>query len=400
MREFRTHKWPLNVSNFTWRDRIKLAKFFLNPSNRWTMGDKVKEFEKKMAEFVGARYALFVSSGSTANTLLAMWLKDKRIKEKNVVVFPSTTWITSVSPFIREGFTPKFIDISLDDLSMNLDSLESYLRDHSSEVAAVFITSLVGLTPNINKIKNISLKYNVLVMLDNCENTFGQFNGKNISRYFVSTTSTYFGHQIQSVEGGFVFSDTEAVHEKLLMYRNHGMVRSLENCTNKNFYINPKVNPQFDFFCLGNNYRNTDIHALIGLLDMKRIGEYIYVRNQLYERFVKNIDPEKYVKFTQKFPRTDCMFCIPIIALPDKKGHNRKSLLRIEEAKKYCVANSIEYRPMISGNLLRQTCFKHYGNAKDFTVSEYIHDYGFYVGLHPKVKMEDIDNLVNNLNSL
>ena len=153
-----THKWPLNVSNFTFMDRLKLARFFLSKKNRWTMGEKVSEFEKKMAEYVGCRYAIFTSSGSTANTMLAMYLRDQKNQDhdsKNVIVFPSTTWTTSISPFLREGFTPKFIDVNIKDLSMRLDHLDDYLKFHNKNVVCVFITSLVGLTPNIDKLKEI-----------------------------------------------------------------------------------------------------------------------------------------------------------------------------------------------------------------------------------------------------
>ena len=105
-------------------------------------------------------------------------------------------------------------------------------------------------------------------MMDNCENTFGSFENQNISSFFTSTTSTYFGHQIQSVEGGFIFTNSKEEYEYFLMLRNHGMTRSLSEPQK---YNNPDVDSRFDFYCLGNNFRNSDIHAFIGLLDLKRI---------------------------------------------------------------------------------------------------------------------------------
>jgi len=149
------YKWPLNVNNFTFLDKLKICSFILNPRNRWTQGDQVKSFEDKFSKFVEKKYSVFVSSGSTANTLLAMYLKDKGDKKKTVV-FPSTTWITSISPFLREGFDPKFIDVTLQDLSMNLDHLEKYLSKSASDVACVFFTSLLGFVPDIDRIERIS----------------------------------------------------------------------------------------------------------------------------------------------------------------------------------------------------------------------------------------------------
>ncbi len=143
-------KWPLNVDNFTFLDRLKICKFILNKNNKWTQNGLVYQFELKMADFVGSKYAVFCSSGSTANTMVAMQLKD--ISSKNVVIFPSTTWTTSVTPFIREGLTPKFIDINLEDFSFNYHALEKFLQAESGSVAAIFATSLLGFVPNVSKL--------------------------------------------------------------------------------------------------------------------------------------------------------------------------------------------------------------------------------------------------------
>ena len=120
--------WPLNNSSFTFWDRLKICLFFLNVKNFWTQGKYVKKFENVFAKFVGSKYAVFVANGSVANTLLAMFLKDNLKSKAKEIIFPSTTWTTSISPFIREGFIPKFIDISLDDCCLDLSLTEEYLK--------------------------------------------------------------------------------------------------------------------------------------------------------------------------------------------------------------------------------------------------------------------------------
>ena len=84
--------WKLNESNFTLKDKYKIAKFFFQKKDMWTMGDQVKIFEEKMAKFVSSKYSIFVANGSVANTLIAMYLKDRIYQSnKNIIVFPSTT---------------------------------------------------------------------------------------------------------------------------------------------------------------------------------------------------------------------------------------------------------------------------------------------------------------------
>lgn len=384
--------WKLNESNFTWKDRLKICKFFLTKKNMWTMGDQVEKYEEAMREFVGCKHAVFVSSGSTANTLLAMYLKDRvYTPEKKLVVFPSTTWITSVSPFMREGFTPKFIDISMTDLSMDLVALEKYIKRNKNKIAAVFVTSLLGFVPNISKLIQLASTYNVKIMLDNCENTLGSCGNKNVSAFFTSTTSTYFGHQLQSVEGGFIFTNNQQEYEYFLMARNHGMVRGLKE--NKPVYANLGVDARFDFNLLGNNFRNTNINAFIGLLDLKRVAFYTKERKRLYSLFYnKIINGFRCVTiFMRTAPQQDVPFCIPLV-------FNTVELCK--KAKDYCDKNNIECRPIVSGNLLRQTCLRGLSRPSNFPVSEKIHYRGLYVGLHSKVKEKDITALADYINYL
>lgn len=379
--------WKLNESNFNFLDKLKISKFILT-DDFWTMGDYVKEFEKQMSEYVGTKYSVFVSSGSTANTILAYYLKDKFFtQEKNTIVFPSTTWTTSIGPFIREGFTPKFIDISMDDLCMDLDKLEEYLKENATKVSCVFYTSLLGYVPDIDRLKTLSEKYSVKIMMDNCENTLGEYAGKNVSSYFTSTTSTYFGHQLQSVEGGFIFTNDDEEYDYFLMYRNHGMTR---NVVNNKKYLNSNVDEKFDFFLIGNNFRNSNIHAFIGLLDFKRNDQYKDRRIMLYELFKNNIHKNEML-----FPKNSSViknhvpFSIPLIF----KNINKKN-----SVKKLCDDLSIETRPIISGNLLKQTCYNKFDDYKKFTNSEYLHNYGFYIGLHYKVTESNIIYLTSELN--
>lgn len=382
--------WPLNVNNFTESDKLEISKFILDPNSRWTQDTKVSDFETLMAKYAEVNNSVFVSSGSTANALIAMYLKDTvKSESKNVIVFPSTTWITSISPFIREGFVPKFIDVTLDDLCLDLNLLETYLSENKSNVACVFITSLLGFVPDISRLKEIQKKYDVNIMMDNCENTLGSFENKNVSHYFTSTTSTYFGHQLQSIEGGFVFTNSQEEYEYFLMGRNHGMVRSLKS--NKQKYQNSDVDDRFDFYMLGNNYRNTNFNAVVGMLDFNRIKEYTDNRIELYNHYKNSLDMNKHILPKDYSDRTHVAFSLPIIC---KNVEDKNKKLKL------CEELEIESRPLISGNLLRQTCLKKYDDYSKFKTSEFLHHNSFYVGLHNKLSVSDIQFLTQKLNEI
>jgi CDP-6-deoxy-D-xylo-4-hexulose-3-dehydrase len=376
--------WPLNVNNFNSEDIEKICSFLKNPNSRWTQDNYVEEFENKMAKFANSKYSIFVSSGSTANTLIAMNLKDNFKFKK--IIFPSTTWITSISPFIREGFEPVFIDVNLQDLALDLDKAEQALQT-DSEIGCIFITSLLGFVPDVDRLNYIAEKYKVLVMMDNCENTFGKFKDKNISSYFTSTTSTYFGHQLQSIEGGFIFTNNESEYDYFLMSRNHGMTRSLK--TNKEKYKNSDVDERFDFYTLGNNFRNTNLNAFIGLLDFNKVDCYVNKRVELYTIFKNTLNMENHILPNDFNNRSHVAFCLPVIS----KNENTKNVKL-----KICENLGVETRPIISGNLLKQTALKKYGNYKNYQNSEFLHNNGFYVGLHVKLTEKDVSDLTKEIN--
>ena len=375
--------WKLNTNHFTFWDRLKICGFFLNKNNFWTYGKQVQKFEDKMAKFVGTKYALFVSSGSTANTLLAYYLNDVEPRKK--IIFPAVTWATSVTPFIKCGFEPVFVDVSLNRLSINLDQVEQLLKK-DKEIGTLFITSLLGISPDIKRLKQIQSTYNVRIMLDNCESTYTKYNDKNISSYFTSTTSTYFGHVLQSVEGGFVFTNDDKEYELFNMIRNHGMYRHLPT-DRQDKYKNPAVDPLFDFYCIGNNFRNTDINAFIGQLDFNRVEEYEKHRRHCGNIFASSLDKNKFYQLD--ITNEDNLFCLPIIA------KNKETIQRIKD---YCKKNNIEYRPIIGGNLLKQTAFKKYGRASKFKNADIINNNGVYVGLHYSVMDYQIYEFVNQIN--
>lgn len=392
------YSWPLNDNPFSWLDRAKIASFVLNPKNRWTQGEQVAAFEREMAQYVGSKYAVFVSSGSTANTILAMYLADQVDPRRFKVVVPSTTWTTSVSPFIRESYTPLFVDVNMENLSMDLFKLESALAKESDKIAAVFITSLLGMVPDIERIQKLQEKYpDIRFWMDNCENTLGKWNGKNICSYFTSTTSSYFGHLINSTEGGFLFTNNEKEYEYFLMARNHGMTRSLPNPEK---YRNHDVDARFDFNFLGNNFRNTDIAAKIGRLDLARADEYAEKRQDLYDTFWATLEYDKVITFHNDDPRGEnVMFALPLIPNPEYYKEERALILK-KKIDLYCEEERVEQRPLISGSLLRQTAYKKYGGPLDYPNSEYLHHFAGYVGLYPKLSHKKVADLANFINGL
>lgn len=398
------YKIPLNINDFSFLDRLKICKFFLNSKNRWTQDKYVQKYEEKTREYVDSIFSVYVSSGSSANQLICQYVKDKLIQNKEWnkrkrVIISSVTWQTNVSVWVREGFEPIFLDINLNDFCFDYKNLEEYLEKNNEYVAAVFPTSVLGFTPDIEKLNFLQKKYPLIKFaLDCCENFLGEFNDKNVCNFFTSSTSCFFAHQITNgTEGGFIFTNNYDEYRYFLLARAHGLLRNFIPYENKfsTNYLNPQQNPlvdsQFDFQILSSNYRSSDIAAFMGLLNFNKIKNNKNHRIYIYNIFKRFIDREKYYLPNVRNKCLDIPFCLPIIC---KNENQKKEVIKVLNNLK------IEYRSFISGNMLRQLPYQNFGNYKDFTNAEYINNCAIYIGLHPKVKEKQILELTKELNKI
>ena len=215
--------WPLMEETITLKDRLKMASFVLT-SSRLTNGPKVREFEEKWSQWLGVKHSLYVSSGSTANSLLVSSMKEHfGLKDGDKVLVPACTWVTNIAPVIQAGLEPIFCDINLDNYSFDEEELK-YIAEQHPDIKAVFITHLIGLSSDVEKVKEIFP--NALIMEDVCESHGVEGpNGKRGRDSVGSTFSFYFGHHITTIEGGMVCTNNSDLYQLMRMKRSHGMAR-------------------------------------------------------------------------------------------------------------------------------------------------------------------------------
>lgn len=406
--------WPLAVDPFTYFDRLKIATFVLDKRNVWTIGPQTEAFEIVWEDFSnehggGGPYgtrALFTSSGTSANQLLVDTFKysQTEVEFKNtVVIVPSTTWSTSVTPWIQVGYRIDFCDINLKDFSFDYEELEKLIIKYTSQGKKVVIwtTALLGFSPNVKELFRLKSKYDAELFLDNCEGSltsysgeqFNDYKGNKLNCFFdMVTTSVFFSHFIiTGGEGGFLFVNKLKYHPVAKMIRGHGLTRALEKehpLRKEIEAANPNINPDFLFGCLGSNYRNSEIIAKMGRLDFKRVDTYIKRRKLLFDLYNAGLDNKKYYQFTRE--EGDVPLCLPIII------KNKNKVKKLKEALETA---GIQTRPIVSSCLLSHPAFKRFGKDIDFKNSMYLNQ-GVYIGLNHKVTTWDIQKLSDILKKI
>lgn len=394
-----TKRWELAHDSFTVKDRRKLANFVLNAENQLTMGPKTKEFEGLMADYARGVYPLAVSSGSAANHLIFELYKQKNPEKfkNSLVICPVVTWISNVSPVIMAGYEIKFCDVNLNDFSFDYDKLQKILEENKTRNLIIWTTALIGHCPDMEKLNNLAQTYNAELWMDACEAQFCSYNNQSIlSLTRFASLSCYFSHCVTSIEFGFVFFKNRDDYECGRMLRNHGMIRSLDEDNAYRQEIETKysnIDKQFLFAMLGTNWRPSDMHAVWGIEDMKRVVEYKFLRKKVYHHYCNKVNKEKYYVPNYKGQNKNCehvAFCIPIFRKDDK----------INEIKKLLSEERIMTRPIIGSCLTLQPIFEQYHSDAEFPNGLWIHNHGAYVGLHNNIKNRNVDKLINILNKI
>ena len=249
-------------------------------SEQLTMSKKTTEFEKQFAKKMGAKFALMVNSGSSANLLATFAagnpLRKNRFKNGDEALIPAVCWPTSLWPLIQAGLKPKFVDVEKNTLNVDPEKLISAI---SKKTKVILLIHVLGNSTNVERIIKIAKRKKIIIIEDTCESLGSKFRKKNLGTFGdFGTYSFYFSHQITSGEGGMVVCNDKDDYNILYSMRAHGWSRGVKNQKKieKKF---KHLDPRFIFINSGFNLRPTDITAAIGHSQFKKLNNFIRIRN-------------------------------------------------------------------------------------------------------------------------
>lgn len=382
------YSWPLMRETVTPLDRAKMIKFIAT-TKRFTNGENVKNFEDKWSCWLGSKKSLFVSSGSTANfLLLAAVIEKYNLKRGDKVLVPACTWMTNVAPIMQLGLEPIFCDINLKDFSFDVESL-SVISKYYPNIKVIFVTHLLGFAADNDAYKKFFP--DAIIINDVCESHGARFNdGSRVGSESIGATfSFYFGHHMTTIEGGMVSTNDEDLYDIMKMKRSHGLARESEHF---NEYANKysEIDKTFLFITDGYNFRNHEICAVLGISQLKKLDKSISIRRNNYSQYLELMNKHFEKFYVPGENKGNSSFCFPLISKNKNTHLNLKQLL---------IKNGIEYRPIVSGNLLSQPFLKDYsitGTDKNVNILE---KQGVYVGNNQYVSKKDIAKLEEILNA-
>ena len=239
-----------------------------------TTGPKIAEFEQTVADYVGAKYAVAISNGTSA---LHAACFAAGIEPGDEVITTPLTFAASANCVLYCGGTPVFADVDPKTYNIDPEDIQRKITDRTKAIIAVH---LAGQPCDMDAIHSIAREHGLIVIEDGAHALGSVYKGKKVGS--MSDMTTFSFHPVKPIttgEGGMIVTDNEDFYKKMILFRSHGITRDDSMMTRND---GPWFYQQFD---LGYNYRITDIQCALGCSQMKKLDRFLARRKEIVARY-------------------------------------------------------------------------------------------------------------------
>lgn len=284
-------------------------------SDYLTTGPMVAEFEKRVAEYVGAKYAVAVSNGTAALHVACL---AAGIEEGDEVITSPITFAASANCILYCGGTPVFADIDRDTYNISPEEIEKKITGKTRAIIPVHYT---GQPCEMEKIHQIAKKHNLMVIEDAAHALGAVYQGKKVGS--LSDMTCFSFHPVKPIttgEGGMITTNDEKLYQRLLLFRSHGITREEEFLSeNQGAWYYEQVE-------LGYNYRITDIGCALGNSQLNKLDGFIERRREIAERYDEAFAYCDGIKIPKQLPGCDSgwhLYMIQVLEMDRKEVFDR-----------------------------------------------------------------------------
>ncbi len=239
--------------------------------NYLTTGPNVTSFERQVAKYVGAKYSVAVSNGTSA---LHMAMFGCDIKNGDEVIVTPITFAASSNAILYMGAIPVFADVDKETLNIDIESIEGKITD---KTRAIVVVDFAGQPADLEEVMSIARKYDLMVIEDGAHSLGSEYKGKKVGA--IADVTTFSFHPVKPIttgEGGIATTNNSKIYERMNLFRSHGITRdqdALIDLGQGDWYYEQQV--------LGYNYRLTDIQAALGVSQLCKIDRFIKQRREI-----------------------------------------------------------------------------------------------------------------------
>ena len=370
-----------------------------------TAGRFTEKFERELARFVGARSALFVNSGSSANLvalsgLTSKKLGDRAIKPGDEVLTVAMGFPTTINPIIQNGLIPVVVDVDLETLDAKSFMLEEAV---SSKTKAIMMAHTLGNPFDLDTVQRLCKQHNLWLIEDSCDALGSTYRGQRTGSFGdTATVSFYPAHHITTGEGGAVFVKSPLVKKQVESFRDWGRdcycETGKDNTCAKRFGwqlgdLPEGYDHKYTYSHIGYNLKATDIQAALGLSQLDKLDVFIKRRRENYDYLKKHLETIEGVVVVQATPNSEPSWFGMPITLDPKHPVNREDLLRFLETRK------IGTRLLFAGNITKQPAYKdvNFRKVGSLKNTDIVMLRSFWVGVYPGLTMQMLDYVIESI---
>ena len=349
-------------------------------SDRITQGPIIDKFENTLAKFVGAKYAVCVSSGTAA--LHAACIASG-IESGDEVIVPTLSFVATANCVLYCGAKPVLVDVYVDTLTINAEEVAKKITKKTKAIIAV---DFAGHPADWDKLRKLAQKHD-LILIDDAAHALGSvYKEKSIGSIAGLTAFSF--HPVKTIttgEGGAIATNSEALYGRLKKFRHHGIEKDKKNDKKYGSWY-------YDINNLGYNYRITDLQAALGLSQLKKIKKNIKVRRFLWNRYKEKLNNLKAIDLPIEKDNAISAWHIYPIRLNNKAKKSRREVF--DFLRKANIGVQVHYIPIHFHSLYK----KLFGYAKgDFPVAEKYYESALSLPLYVSLSKQDQDYVIRKL---
>jgi CDP-6-deoxy-D-xylo-4-hexulose-3-dehydrase len=362
-------------------------------------------FQRALSKYVGARNAIFVNSGSSANlvalsALTSPKLGKRRLLPGDEVITVAAGFPTTVNPIIQNGLRPVVVDIELG----TYDAISERLREAvGPKTRAIMMAHTLGNPFDLDTVRELCKEHNLWLVEDACDSLGSTYDGQKAGSFGdTATLSFYPAHHITTGEGGAVFVKSPLVRKQVESFRDWGRDCYCEtghdDTCHKRFEWQLGDLPfgydhKYIYSHIGYNLKATDIQAALGLSQLKNIDAFTQARKDNFKHLYGKLDGVEGLILPRATAKSDpSWFGFPITIDPES-SIDRTGLLKFLDSRK------IGTRLLFAGNLLKQPAYRgvDFRVVGDLKNTDIVMKNTFWVGTYPGLNAEMLDFVAESI---
>lgn len=346
-----------------------------------TQGPRIGQFEEMLADYVGSKYAVVFSSGTAA---LHAACFAAGIAEGDEVIAPTLSFVASANCILYCRATPVLVDVDEKTLTINVEAVR---RKIGPKTKAVIAVDFAGHPADWNKLLKLAKRNDLVLIADGAHALGSKYKGRNVG--IIADMTAFSFHPVKTIttgEGGAITTDSRDYYQKLLSFRNHGMVKTESLAKEKGAWF-------YDIASLGYNFRMTDIQAALGINQLKKIKGLIERRRKIWKRYNSKFANIEGLILPVEFDGNFSACHLYTLRI-DKKilGKSRREIF--DNLRSEGIGVQVHYIPIHLHSFYR----KMFGYKKgDFPIAEAIYESEISLPLFPKMTDDEVNFVVKTV---